>query len=187
MRQSCRTCVLLLVGVAVCGCGPEKKEKDLQLFVTNHVAKIKPIEKEAALASWNAAITGDANDYDLSSELTLQLRRIYSNPDEFAFLKALRASGDIRDPLLARQLEVLYNEYLANQIEPELLEKIVALGTEIEKRFSTFRGAIDGEKVTDNEIKTILKEQTNRVVKKQAWEASKQVGQAVAADLIRLV
>jgi peptidyl-dipeptidase A len=179
--------VLLLVGVAVCGCGPEKKEKDLQLFVTNHVAKIKPIEKEAALASWNAAITGDANDYDLSSELTLQLRRIYSNPDEFAFLKALRASGDIRDPLLARQLEVLYNEYLANQIEPELLEKIVALGTEIEKRFSTFRGAIDGEKVTDNEIKTILKEQTNRVVKKQAWEASKQVGQAVAADLIRLV
>ncbi len=187
MRQSCRTCVLLLVGVAVCGCGPDKKERDLQLFVTNHVAKIKPIEKEAALASWNAAITGDANDYDLSSELTLQLRRIYSNPDEFAFLKALRASGDIRDPLLARQLEVLCNKYLANQIEPEVLEKIVALGTEIEKRFSTFRGAIDGENVTDNEIKTILKEQTNRVIKKQAWEASKQVGQAVAADLIRLV
>ncbi|HNY77378.1 MAG: M2 family metallopeptidase [Sedimentisphaerales bacterium] len=187
MRQSCRTCVLLLVGVAVCGCGPDKKERDLQLFVTNHVAKIKPIEKEAALASWNAAITGDANDYDLSSELTLQLRRIYSNPDEFAFLKALRASGDIRDPMLARQLDVLYNKYLTNQIEPALLEKIVALGTEIEKRFSTFRGVIDGENVTDNEIKTILKEQTNRVIKKQAWEASKQVGQAVAADLIRLV
>ena len=153
MRQSCRTCVLLLVGVAVCGCGPDKKERDLQLFVTNHVAKIKPIEKEAALASWNAAITGDANDYDLSSELTLQLRRIYSNPDEFAFLKALRASGDIRDPMLARQLDVLYNKYLTNQIEPALLEKIVALGTEIEKRFSTFRGVIDGENVTDNEIK----------------------------------
>ena len=187
MKQWCRTCVLLLVGVAVCGCGPDKKEKDLQLFVSNHVAKIKPIEKQAALASWNAAVTGDANDYDLSSELTLQLRKIYSNPDEYAFLKALKESGDIRDTMLARQLDVLYNEYLANQIEPELLEKIVALGTEIEKRFSTFRGAIDGEKVTDNEIKNILKEQTNRVVKKQAWEASKQVGQAVAADLIRLV
>ncbi len=179
--------MLLLVGVTVCGCGPDNKEKDLQLFVTNHVAKIKPIEKEAALASWNAAITGDSNDYDLSSELTLQLRKIYSNPDEYAFLKALKESGDIRDAMLLRQLDVLYNEYLSNQIEPELLEKIVALGTEIEKRFSTFRGTIDGEKVTDNEIKTILKEQTNRVVKKQAWEASKQVGQAVAADLIRLV
>jgi len=187
MKQSCRICVLLLAGVTLCGCGPDNKEKDLQLFVTNHVAKIKPMEKEAALASWNAAITGDSNDYDLSSELTLQLRKIYSNPDEFAFLKALRESGDIRDPMLARQLDVLYNEYLSNQIEPELLEKIVALGTEIEKRFSTFRGTIDGEKVTDNEIKTILKEQTNRVVKKQAWEASKQVGQAVASDLIRLV
>jgi len=179
--------VLLLVVATAGGCGPDNKEKDLQLFVTNHVARIKPIEKEAALASWNAAVTGDANDYDLSSQLTLQLRRIYSNPDEFAFLKALKASGDIQDPLLARQLDVLYNKYLSNQIEPELLEKIVALGTEIEKRFSTFRGTIDGRKVTDNEIKVILKDQTNRVVRKQAWEASKQVGQAVAADLIRLV
>ncbi len=187
MRQSCRTCVLLLAAVAICGCGQDKKEKDLQLFVTNHVAKIKPLEKEAALASWNAAVTGDANDYDLSSELTLQVRMIYSNPDDFAFLKAMKESGDIKNHLLARQLDVLYNAYLSNQIRPDLLEKIVALSTEIDKKFSTFRGTIDGEKVTDNEIKTILKEQTNRDIRKQAWEASKQVGPVVAPDLIQLV
>jgi peptidyl-dipeptidase A len=179
--------MLLLIGVTLCGCEANKKEKDLQLFVTNHVAKIKPIEKEAALASWNAAVTGDSNDYDLSSELTLQIRRIYSNPDEFALLKALKESGDIKNHLLARQLDVLYNAYLSNQIEPDLLEKIVSLSTQIEKNFSTFRGTIDGQKVTDNQIRAVLKEQTNRVVRKQAWEASKQVGPVVSADLIRLV
>lgn len=179
--------MLLVAVVALCGCGPNKKEKDLQLFVTNHVAKVQPIQKEAALASWNAAVTGDAAAYELAGELTLQIRRIYSNPDSFAFLKALRDSGDIRDRLLARQLDVLYHAYLANQIDPDLLGRIVRLSTEIEKNFSTFRGTLDGETVTDNEIKGILKEQTNRVVRRQAWEASKQVGRAVSTDLIRLV
>ncbi len=187
MKQSSRTLVLLLAGVVLCGCGANKKEKDLQLFVDNHVARIKPMEKAAALASWEAAVTGDPNAYELSSSLTLQIRRVYSNPDDFAFLQALKESGDIDHGLLARQLDVLYNAYLSNQIQPQLLERIVRLSTEIDQRFSTFRGTIDGQKVTDNEIKGILKEQTNRDIRKQAWEASKQVGQAVATDLIQLV
>ena len=187
MKRSCRTLMLLLVAVALCGCGLNKKEKDLHLFVANHVAKVQPLQKEAALASWNAAVTGDAAAYELAGELTLQVRRIYSNPDSFAFLRALRDSGSVRDRLLARQLDVLYHAYLANQIEPNLLEQIVRLSTEIEKNFSTFRATLDGETVTDNEIKGILKDQTNRVVRRQAWEASKQVGRAVSTDLIRLV
>jgi peptidyl-dipeptidase A len=89
--------------------------------------------------------------------------------------------------VLARQLDVLYNAYLENQIEPELLKKIVDLGTQIEKSFSTFRGAIEGKKVTDNEIKEILKIETDSPKRKQAWLASKQVGAAVAGDLVRLV
>jgi peptidyl-dipeptidase A len=88
---------------------------------------------------------------------------------------------------LFRQLEVLYNGYLQNQIEPELLKQIVELGTEIEKNFSTFRGTIDGEKVTDNQIKEILKTETDSEKRKKAWLASKQVGAVVAEDLIRLV
>jgi len=82
---------------------------------------------------------------------------------------------------------MLYNAYLPNQIEPGLLKELVDLGTEIEKNFSTFRGTIDGEKVTDNEIKEILKDQTDSAKRKQAWLASKQVGSAVADDIIRLV
>ena len=102
-------------------------------------------------------MTGDPKAYDRSSEMQLQIRRVYSDPKDFAFLKEVQQSGQVKDPLLARQLTVLYNAYLANQIEPELLKQIVELGTQIEKNFSTFRGAIDGKKVTDNEIKEILK------------------------------
>jgi len=159
----------------------------LDRFIKAHVEKVKPISKQAALASWKAANTGKSEDYDRVSELTLKIRRIYSDPKEFAFLKEMKESEQVKDDILARQLEVLYNNYLENQIEPELLKKIVDLGTEIEKDFSTFRGTIDGQEVTGNDIKEILKTQTDSNKRRQAWLASKQVGQVVADDIIELV
>ena len=169
------------------GCAPKEKEKELEKFITAHVQKIKPMEKETNLAWWDAAISGKAEDYDKVSKLTLKIRRVYSDTEEFAFLKEMKDSGQIKNSILARQLEVLYNAYLRNQIEPDLLKQIVDLGTEIEKNFSTFRGTIEGKKVTDNEIKEILKTETDSAKREQAWLASKQVGAAVADDIIRLV
>ncbi len=99
----------------------------------------------------------------------------------------MKASGEIKNKLEQRQLDLLYNGYLENQIEPDLLKQIVELGDDIEKNFSTFRGSINGEKVTDNEIKEILKTETDSAKRKQAWLASKQVGAQVADDLIKLV
>ncbi|MDT8302384.1 MAG: M2 family metallopeptidase [Sedimentisphaerales bacterium] len=179
--------IMLTISVVLFGCAPNAKEAELNEFITAHVEKIKPMSKEASLASWNAAISGKPEDYDKVSELTLKIRQVYSNPQEFAFLKDTKESGQVTDPVLARQLDVLYNNYLESQIEPGLLKKIVDLGTKIEKNFSTFRGTIEGDKVTGNEIKEILKTQTDSAKRKQAWLASKQVGVEVAEDIIRLV
>ncbi|MHC4371857.1 MAG: M2 family metallopeptidase, partial [Planctomycetota bacterium] len=177
----------LTFSAALVGCGPNQKEKQLQDFITNHVEKVKPMNKEANLAYWDAATSGKPEDYERVSELTLQIRQVYSDPDDFAYLKELKESGQAKKPILARQLDMLYNAYLGNQIDPELLKQIVDLGTEIEKNFSTFRATIDGEKVTDNRIKEILKDQTDSAKRKQAWLASKQVGAEVADDIIKLV
>jgi len=187
MKTRSTLIVTLTMSVVLFGCGPNLKEKQLQEFIEAHVEKVQPMEKETNLASWDAAVSGKSEDYDKLSELTLEIRRVYSDPRDFAVLKGLKESGQVRKAILARQLDALYNAYLENQIEPELLKKIVDLGTEIEKNFSTFRGTIDGEKVTDNEIKDILKTQTDSARRNQAWLASKQVGAAVANDVVRLV
>jgi len=184
--------ITLLVGVLTMstidgGCAPNAKERELKQFISAHVEKIKPLARQRNLASWDAAGSGKAEDYEKASALTLQIRQVYSNPKDFAFFKGMKESGGLQNPLLARQVDVLYNAYLANQIEPELLKRIVELGTQIEKNFSTFRGTIEGEKVTGNDIKEILKTQTDSAKRKQAWLASKQVGAAVAQDTIRLV
>jgi peptidyl-dipeptidase A len=187
MKHLVIVAALVAAVVAPRGYAANAKEKALKDFIAAHVEKIKPLERRANLAWWDAAVTGDPNAYDRSSELTLQIRKIYSDPKEFAFLRELRDSRQVKDKLLARQLTVLYHAYLANQIEPNLLKQIVELGTEIEKNFSTFRGTIDGRKITDNEIKQILKSETDSTKRQQAWLAGKQVGEAVAGDIVRLV
>jgi peptidyl-dipeptidase A len=178
---------LLVMGLTTQGFALNAKEAQLKDFIAAHVEKIKPLDKHANLAWWDAYTTGDPKAFDRNSELSLRIRRIYSDPNAFALLKGLKESGQVADPLLARQLTVLYNTYLSNQIEPDLLKQIVELGTQIEKNFGTFRGSIDGTKVTDNQIVDILKTEMDSAKREKAWLASKQVGEAVAADLVRLV
>jgi peptidyl-dipeptidase A len=187
MKSQLNILIALLINSILFGCAPDAKEEKLQNFISAHVEKIKPMEKETNLAYWNAANSGKAEDYEKVGRLMLELRQVYSDPCDFAFLKEAKACGQVKSPELARQLDVLYNAYLENQIEPDLLKRIVDLSTEIEKKFSTFRGTIQGQKVTDNQIKEILKTEVDSDKRKQAWLASKQVGSAVAGDLIRLV
>ncbi len=179
--------LILSMSVLISGCASSVEEKQMQQFVTSHVDTVKPLQKEQGLAWWDAATTGTSEAYDRAGKLTLKIRQIYSDPKEFALLKEMKESGRVKKAILARQLDVLYRGYLENQMEPDLLKAIVDLSSEIEERFSTFRGTIGGEKVTDNEIKGILKTQMDSDRRKQAWLASKQVGAAVAEDLVRLI
>ena len=187
--MKCTIVSLILIGliITIAGCGLNPMEKQMQSFIESHLQKIKSLEKEMNLSYWDAATTGKQEDYDKYGELQLQYRKIYSNTGDFEKIKEFKESGQIKDLALARQLELLYNGYLKNQIEPELLKQIVELGTQVEKKFSVFRGEIDGKKVSTNEINEILKKETDSSKRKKAWLASKQVGEEVAADLIKLV
>jgi peptidyl-dipeptidase A len=178
--------MMLAAGIVLFGCAPRPRQNELEGFIKAHVEKIKPLQKERNLAAWDAAISGKSEDYERAGDLTLKIRRIYSNPREFAFLEDVRKSGRIKNAILARQSDLLYNRYLENQIEPELLKQIVDLSSKIERTFSTYRGKIEGQEVTDNEIREILKTQTDSLKRKQAWLAGKQVGGVVATDVIRL-
>lgn len=180
-----------VIALTFAGCASstnyQSKERALSNFIENHVEKVKPLQKQSNLAWWRAATTGEPQAYDRVSALSLKLKKIYSDPSDFGYIKYMKEKGNIEDPLLARQATVLYYDYLENQIDPNMLADLVELSTQIEKNFSTFRPQIDGEKVTDNRIKAILKTETANDKRKAAWLASKQVGKVVAEDIILLV
>jgi peptidyl-dipeptidase A len=159
----------------------------LERFIEAHVAKVEPLSMKANLAYWDAATTGKAEDYGKFNELQLQIGKIYSDPNDFSLIKDIKESGEIENPGLARQLDKLYFVYMRNQIEPELLEEIVSLSSEIQEKYNSFRGTMDGKKVTMSDIYIILTTEKDSHKRELAWKASKQVGNAIVDDLIRLV
>src|SRR5207237_1832798 len=91
------------------------------------------------------------------------------------------------DAPLARQIDVLYLQYLEKQVEPAVLKQIVAKSNAVEKAFNVFRAKVDGKEMTDSEVRKVLKESKNADRRQAVWEASKGVGAAVAGDLKELV
>lgn len=181
-----RLAPLVLTGLMI-GCGMNSEEQALKALIDRRTAALKPVEKSANLAYWNAAVTGRDSDYAAYADADLKMQRLFSDPDTYAKLTAFKESGRIHDALLRRELNVLLNEFRIHQIEPELLEQIVTLGARIEQNFSTFRGRIRGRAVTSNEIEHILKTEVDSKKRRDAWLASKQVGAVVADDLVELV
>jgi len=165
----------------------QDNENSFRIFVENHVKIIEPKLKAMNVAYWNAAATGEEKYYKEQAELELEVRTIYSNKEEFEQLKKWKEAGNIKDPLLQRQLILLYNSYLVNQYDTVLLRKITEKSAEVQQKFNTFRPVLEGKEVTDNEIDEILKTETNSDKRKKAWEASKEVGKLVANDVIELV
>ena len=99
---------IALIIFLISGCATTK-EKQLSVFIDAHVKEVKPLIKEVHLAYWQAANTGNSEDYDKVSKLEFEIRQIYSNPQEFALLSKIKNSREVTDRQLSRQLDVLYN------------------------------------------------------------------------------
>src|SRR5439155_21789609 len=80
-------------------------------FISLHESKVRPLEKQAALAWWNANISGKDEDFKAKEEAQNKLDEALSDKDRFAELKSIRQTK-LADSLLARQIDVLYLMYL---------------------------------------------------------------------------
>jgi len=178
----------LLAGVlALSGCHPTSTESELQGFIDAHVAWVDPLSARANLTYWEAATTGEPEKWEQLKTLQLEIRRLYSDREDYARIEHFKEAGGIRDRRLARQLEKLYYGYLQNQIEPELLKQIVELDTQVQETYNNYRAAIDGKPVTMSDIYTIMTTEENVATREAAWRASKEVGNVIIDDFLGLV
>jgi len=177
--------LIMLAGMAS-SFAEERADEVARAFISRHEATIRPLEKAANLAWWNANISGKDEDFKAKEEAQNKLDAALSDTNHFGHLQALRQMG-IQDPLLRRQIEVLYLQYLEKQVDQELLQKMVAKANAIEQAFNVFRARVDGKEMTDSEVRKVLKESTDSARRKAVWEASKRVGADVEKDLRELV
>ncbi len=162
-------------------------EMEAKEFIHRIERKVIPLMKEMSTAYFNAAITGDTNDYKRSAGLEIQLSQIYSDKNDFNVLKKFKNSDQIKDELLKRELSLMYNDFLRKQINPKKSEEIIKQSNIIEQKFVTFRTLLDNKSITDNEVNEILKKNTDSKELENVWLSSKKIGEVVAEDVIKLV
>jgi len=169
------------------GCAVDSRQDEAARVVRAHVARVEPLTTQANRVYWEAATTGKPEKFEELTRLQVQARRTYSDLNDFAQIKAFHESGRLRDPRLARQVDKLYYNYLQNRLEPDLLERIVALDTKVQEAYNNYRATVDGRKITVSDVYTIMTTATDVATREAAWRASKQVGNVIVGDFLELV
>lgn len=182
--------LLAVVALPVTARGDTAANERARRFIAGHEAKVRPLEVAAGKAWWDANISGKDEDFGRKEQAQNRIDEALADRAKFAELKTLKDANKekrIDDPLLARQVDLLYLQYLEKQVDPNLLKKITAKANAVEKAFNVYRAKVDGKEMTDSEVRKVLKESKNSARRQAVWEASKGVGAVVAGDLRELV
>jgi peptidyl-dipeptidase A len=166
---------------------PAARETALHAFLERLEAELAPLHRELNEEIWLANVTGSPDHERRSAELDARLRLLFAQPEPYRFLLGTREAGGVPDTRLARQLDVLLRTYQSHQIPPAAIERMVRLEKSLESRFNNFRAELRGTRVGDNQIREVLQKSSDSRERREAWEASKQIGAQVREELLELV
>lgn len=158
-------------------------EHFLESFVKIASAK----SQQALKAHWILETTGSQDAADLFAALTEEVRLLYHDHSAFKQLLKWNQEKKIKDPLLQRQLNVLLRAFKQNSADKPLLSLLSKKEAELMQTYAQFRSEIDGEAVSENDIRTILRQEKTPVKRVKAWAASKEIGNALAPKTLELV
>ena len=181
------TAILISSLLLSCTSKQEKMENRMKKFISDYEVEVIPLYRESALASWNANITGTDADYAKSEKASFEYAKIFTNSKAFNELKEIKESQTLKDPILIRQMEILYNNYLGGQVDTILIAEQIKMETDISKKYGNFRVKLNAKEISDNEVEDILRNSKKSSELKEVWEGSKIIGPAVADDIIKLV
>lgn len=136
-------------------------------------------------AAWEAYVSGSEQALDEQASTEQAWIEFLSDPAAFERLKNWEP-GAADDRLLGRQLSLLQRESERYQMDPDAIRQITELNQKLNQTFLTFRSELDGRPATDNEVKEVLRLDTDSERRRTAWEASKQIGPQVAGTVRQL-
>lgn len=180
------TVAVALLAVIAAGC-KNSREMELEKIIAETEKKAAPLQTAANEAYWQGTLTGSEAAFADYTEKQLALKSLYSDRRTFQALKAIKESGMVGHRALVREMEVLYDRFLANQADTALLRDIAVKESALEQKYASFRAEVGGGRIDDNKVEEILHKSTDSKELQTVWEAHKKIGEAVAPDIIEVV
>lgn len=160
----------------------------VQDFLDHHVSELEPRYHATTHTLWEARTRSSPDAADAAARAESEYRELYTDSGDAARVTEwLRTSNGSLTPVQRRSLELLRHAYLENAVSKDELQDLVRKSEAISTEFINWRGTVDGQPVSSNDILTILAESRDEGERLQAWEASKSIGPRVAEPLRDLV
>ena len=151
-------------------------------FVKETTEQVRHLEKVYYLAEWEAALSGSEQALRRVREAQAAYLGFWSDPHRFQTARQLDEAGS-DDPLITRQLRMIYLTAARHQQEPSLIGQLTELESRVRGRYYNYRACVDGRELSDNQIDEILRNSRDSEQLRKAWEASKRVGAEVAEEV----
>jgi len=123
-------------------------------FIHDHETEVRPLEIEIGLRWWAANVSGTDEDYRAKQEAETRLELKLADRARFAELQAIREARPA-DKILARELDLLYLQYLPRQVDPDLLKRVLGRSNAVEKGFNVYRARVHGEEQPDTPVSAL--------------------------------
>src|SRR5215831_17356943 len=161
--------------------------QEISAFIKQHEQTIAPLYKDYSLKFWELSTDSNETREKALVQSKSAYLKVYNNRQDFRQLRSwLPKLADLPE-IEARQLRLIHDAYVPNQIEEAVLQEIVERETQIENEFNTFRAPFENAQASDNQLRDVLKSETKIGRRRTAWEASKEVGHAIAPKLLELI
>ncbi|GAB4453742.1 MAG: hypothetical protein OHK0029_07100 [Armatimonadaceae bacterium] len=158
---------------------------EFALFLQRHRDTVEPMERELSEAWWQANIHSVPENEARAAEAQKALSKVYAHRENYAYLATLDTDGLSHDD--ARQHRLLLNAFTGNQMEDAVIEELVDTERRVESQYNNYRPVLRGNPATDNAIRDILRTSDDVELRREAWEASKEIGREVEADVRHMV
>jgi len=181
--------ILLLTSVFfIFGCGRENRrdQGEAQAFIDSLSSILEPLQTRTMRLFWEATYTGADSLFKEYAEYEKRLMQVYNNPVAFQQIKDL-SSKKIRNSLLAREVEVVYNEFLINQSDSVTQTQISELFGELYMIFQNQVYKENDEIIPVSELRRIIHESNDSVEREKAWRMLKQIGPEIENKFLQVV
>ena len=166
----------------------EAQVSDATPFLERYHKEHAALERALNDAFWAAANSGADADFKAYAEANLALRAYHSDTERYAQLKGYITASEAGgfSSQQRRELAVADLAYKGNQLPKDLLKDMVQRSSSIEQTFNTFRPTFEQKIASNNDLLDVLRKSTELDRREAAWKALKEVGAAVATDLVAL-
>lgn len=159
--------------------------REQERFIETTTAQVRPLEKAYYLTEWEASVDSTPAALEKNQQAQAAYMRFWSDRERFETARRYSEEGS-KDPLIARQIHLIYLSAAQNQQDEATIDRLTALESEVRGKYNNFRARVGDKEMNDNEIDEVLRKSGDSDEVRMVWEASKQIGAEVAPQVREL-